>query len=263
MAPVVQLTVPRPESRRPGATHVRPDHEGRDVSLRHVRRPNGGHRNRGPARVPRPRAGPHSGQGAGDHAVRRLVCQPPPWHTRHGGDRGGHRAARHRPRVTTGAHRGQPPMGEGPTAALLQQIFEVDPLACPTSRGPMRIIACITRASVIDQILAPLRASATTATHAAARSPSGPSATRRPAAAHRARCASPRRPAHGRGRSACASDPPERRPGPCGDRAPTGNAVRTATEARRRAAGRPLRASRPSRGRRSRRMSDSYSTDAD
>jgi len=78
-------------------------------------------------------------------------------------------------------------------AAVLQQIFEVDPLACPTCRGPMRIIACITQASVIDQILAPLRTRAATATHAAARSPpstrrpSGPGLTRRPAAAHRAR----------------------------------------------------------------------------
>ena len=84
-------------------------------------------------------------------------------------------------------------MGEGPPAALLQQIFEVDPLACPTCRGPMRIIACITQASVIDQILAPLRPRAATATHAAARSPpstrgpSGPGTTRRPAAAHQAR----------------------------------------------------------------------------
>jgi hypothetical protein len=78
-------------------------------------------------------------------------------------------------------------------AALLQQIFEVDPLACPTCRGPMRIIACITQASVIDQILAHLRPRAATATHAAARSPpstrgpSRPGATRRPVAAHRAR----------------------------------------------------------------------------
>jgi len=82
-------------------------------------------------------------------------------------------------------------MGEGPTAAVLQQIFEVDPLACPTCRGLMRIIACITQASVIDQILEPLRTRA--ATHAAARSPpstrgpSGPGLTRRPAAAHHAR----------------------------------------------------------------------------
>jgi hypothetical protein len=44
-------------------------------------------------------------------------------------------------------------MGEGPTAALLQQIFEVDPLAGPTCHGAMRIVACITQASVIDQIL--------------------------------------------------------------------------------------------------------------
>ena len=42
--------------------------------------------------------------------------------------------------------------GEGPTAALLQQIFEVDPLACPTCGGPMRVVAFITQASVIDQI---------------------------------------------------------------------------------------------------------------
>ena len=34
----------------------------------------------------------------------------------------------------------------------------VDPLACPTCRGPMRIIACITQASVIDQILTHCRA---------------------------------------------------------------------------------------------------------
>ena len=57
-------------------------------------------------------------------------------------------------------------------AALLPQIFEVDPLACPTCRGPMRI-ACITQASVIDQILAPLRARAATAAHADARRRAG------------------------------------------------------------------------------------------
>ena len=45
----------------------------------------------------------------------------------------------------------------GPTAALLQQIFEVDPLACPTCRGPMRVVAFITEASVIDQILTHLQ----------------------------------------------------------------------------------------------------------
>ncbi len=53
-------------------------------------------------------------------------------------------------------------------AALLQQIFDVDPLACPTCRGPMRIIACITQASVLDQILTHL---CTRAAHAGARSP--------------------------------------------------------------------------------------------
>ena len=53
-------------------------------------------------------------------------------------------------------------------AALLHQSFEVDPLACPRCRGPMRIIAFITQASVIDQILTHLRARAA---HAGARSP--------------------------------------------------------------------------------------------
>ena len=56
-------------------------------------------------------------------------------------------------------------------AALLQQLFEVDPLACPTCHGPMRIIAVITQTSVIDQILTHLRARTTTAAHVGARSP--------------------------------------------------------------------------------------------
>ena len=56
-------------------------------------------------------------------------------------------------------------------AALLQQIFEVDPLACPTFRGAMRIVAFITQTSVIDQILTHLRIRAAHATHAGARSP--------------------------------------------------------------------------------------------
>ena len=42
-------------------------------------------------------------------------------------------------------------------AALRQQIFQVDRIACPTCSGTMRIIAFITRASVIDQILARAR----------------------------------------------------------------------------------------------------------
>ena len=51
-------------------------------------------------------------------------------------------------------------------AALLQQLFEVDPLACPTCHGVMRIVAFITQPSVIDQIVTHLRARATTATPA-------------------------------------------------------------------------------------------------
>jgi len=62
-------------------------------------------------------------------------------------------AARHRPRAPTRADRGQSPLGEGPTVALLQQIFEVDPLACPCCYGAMGIVAFITQMSVIDQIL--------------------------------------------------------------------------------------------------------------
>ncbi len=52
-------------------------------------------------------------------------------------------------------------------AALLRQIFEVDPLRCPTCHGTMRLVAVITQRSVIDQILAHLG----TRTTAAARSP--------------------------------------------------------------------------------------------
>ena len=56
-------------------------------------------------------------------------------------------------------------------AALLQQIFEVDPLACPTCGGPMRVVACITQAAVIDQILTHLRTRAAREAHAGPRSP--------------------------------------------------------------------------------------------
>lgn len=38
-------------------------------------------------------------------------------------------------------------------AALLRQIFEVDPLVCPHCAGPMRNLAFITHASGIQQIL--------------------------------------------------------------------------------------------------------------
>jgi len=56
-------------------------------------------------------------------------------------------------------------------AALLQQIVEVDPLACPSCHGAMRIVAFITQASVIDQILTHLRTRAAPAASVAARSP--------------------------------------------------------------------------------------------
>lgn len=56
-------------------------------------------------------------------------------------------------------------------AALLQQIYEVDPLACPSCHAVMRIIALITQASVINQILTPLRTCG---------SPAAPGYARRP-----------------------------------------------------------------------------------
>ena len=75
-------------------------------------------------------------------------------------------------------------------AALLQQIFEVDPLACPSCHGAMRIVAFITQTSVIDQILTHLRTRASRAAHAGPRSPPstralasrGPSRAPRPSA---------------------------------------------------------------------------------
>ena len=39
-------------------------------------------------------------------------------------------------------------------AELLRRIFEVDPLACPRCRGPMRILAVLTDPAVITGILA-------------------------------------------------------------------------------------------------------------
>ncbi|MBK8058682.1 MAG: hypothetical protein IPK33_12695 [Gemmatimonadetes bacterium] len=56
-------------------------------------------------------------------------------------------------------------------AALLQQIFEVDPLVCPTCHDAMRIVACITQTSVIDQILTHVRTRASREAHARPRSP--------------------------------------------------------------------------------------------
>ena len=49
-------------------------------------------------------------------------------------------------------------------AALLQQIFDVASPACPTCHRAMRIVASITQASVIDQILIHLRTRASRVT---------------------------------------------------------------------------------------------------
>jgi len=56
-------------------------------------------------------------------------------------------------------------------AALRQQLIEVDPFACPTCHGVMRVVACITPRSVIDRILSHRRTRAATAANAAARRP--------------------------------------------------------------------------------------------
>jgi len=76
-------------------------------------------------------------------------------------------------------------------AALLQQIFEVDPLACPTCQGAMRIVACITQASVINRILTHLRTRAAPAAHTAHAGARSPPSTRARPSRGTARCASP------------------------------------------------------------------------
>ena len=75
-------------------------------------------------------------------------------------------------------------------AALLLQIIAVDPLTCPTCHGTMRVVACITQASVVNQILTHLRAGAAHVSMA------------------------PQRPATTRGRSTRAAVPPRRHRGP-------------------------------------------------
>lgn len=85
--------------------------------------------------------------------------------------------SRRRPPQRTGRPRSFPPHGwrrARPPAggqALLQHRFEVDPLACPTCRGPMRILARITQTAVIDQILTHFQTRAAREAHAGARSP--------------------------------------------------------------------------------------------
>jgi hypothetical protein len=100
-------------------------------------------------------------------------------------------ATANRPPVIVPAPRLAPTEASRRWAALLQQIFEVDPLACPACHGTMRIVAFITQASVINRILTHLRTRAAPAAYPGARSPpstrapSAPGARRRATAAHR------------------------------------------------------------------------------
>jgi hypothetical protein len=75
-------------------------------------------------------------------------------------------AARHRPRVTAGAHRGQSPLGGPPPAGLRSRSPRVPGL--PRRPAHRRFI---TPSSVIDQILAHLRTRAARESHAGPRSP--------------------------------------------------------------------------------------------
>ena len=156
----------RPESRGIGAAHLRPDRYDGDVPVGQGRRANGGNETADPL----------------EFFARVLVHIPDKGHvtTRYYGwyanrPRGVRRQAE--PVAAAAPPEIVPALTLAPTeatgrwAALLRQIFEVDPLACPTCRGPMRIIAFITQASVIDQILTHLRARAAPAASVAARSP--------------------------------------------------------------------------------------------
>ena len=75
------------------------------------------------------------------------------------------------PHAIVPAPRLAPPEDSRLWAALLRQILEVDPLACPACHGVMRIVAFITPSSVIDQILTHLRTRAARESHAGPRSP--------------------------------------------------------------------------------------------
>ena len=94
------------------------------------------------------------------------------------------------PPAIVAAPRLAPPEASRRWASLLQQIFAVDPLACPSCHGAMRIVAFITQRSVIDQILTHLRTRASREAHAGPRSPPstrapasrGPARTPRPSA---------------------------------------------------------------------------------
>jgi len=41
----------------------------------------------------------------------------------------------------------------GACRSLIKQVYEVDPLVCPGCMGPMRIVAFIEQAEVIEKIL--------------------------------------------------------------------------------------------------------------
>ena len=117
-------------------------------------------------------------------------------------------------------------------ATLLQQIFEVDPLACPSCHGATRIVAFITQTSVIDQILTHLRIRASREAHAGSRSP-----------------------ATMRGPVAWAAVPTEPRIGPRWHRPPSREPpVARPTRRTMESAGTPLTVGGRSRGRRSRRI---------
>ncbi len=73
-------------------------------------------------------------------------------------------------------------------AALLQQIVEVDPLACPSCHGALRVVAGIIQTSVIDQILTHLQTRASREAHAG---PRCPPSTRAPASRGPARTPRP------------------------------------------------------------------------
>ncbi len=143
----------------------------------------------------------------------------------------------HARRGAGGARRLHTPTLAG--AALLQQLFEVDPFACPTCHGPMRIVAFITQALVIDQ---------TSRTSAAGPRPRRPAAREPQGHGGPERCLStaPIPPNDVRGRSACAAVPPGG-PVPAADTpAPTarqarrcGGMSRRRPSAGHRAAGRP------------------------
>jgi hypothetical protein len=128
-------------------------------------------------------------------------------------------------------------------ATLLQQIFEVDPLACPSCHGARRLVAGITQTSVIDPILTHLRTRAARAAHAGPRRPPSTRAPasrgtarapRRSADAPRVTGVRPRGPATTRGPPAWAAVSPRRSRGPAGPGSPVRTADRTAREAHRR-----------------------------